>query len=147
MGDRDRAYKMLFGHERLIEDLLRGFLPEEVLDALDFDSLERVKTEFLAKDTSGKPRERRSDAVWKIRLRDGGQVLVYLMLEFQSTIDRWMALRVLTYTALLLEDLVRHGHVGQESGPDTIRKEIGEPHDAARSRPGEMVEPGRAGRS
>ena len=120
MGDQDHAYKILFGHERLIEDLLRGFLPEKVLGALDFASLERVKTDFLAEDTSGETRERRSDMVWKVRLKGGGEVFVYLMLEFQSTIDRWMALRVLTYTALLLEDLVRHGHVMPDGKLPTV---------------------------
>ena len=36
---------------------------------------------------------------------------IYLMLEFQSRVDPWMALRVLAYVALLYQDLVREGLV------------------------------------
>jgi len=113
-------YKVLFSQARLVEDLLRGFVPERHLEALDFESLEQVPANFVGEDTSGKTHERANDLVWKIRLKKGGQIFVYLMLEFQSTVARWMALRVLTYTSLLLQDLVRHGHLTPEGKLPTV---------------------------
>ncbi len=43
--------------------------------------------------------------IW--RLRWGERWLyVYLLLEFQSSVDRFMAVRLLTYVGLLYQDLV-----------------------------------------
>ena len=39
-----------------------------------------------------------------------------LLLEFQSTPDHWMALRTLSYTTLLLLDLVKTGKVRENEG-------------------------------
>jgi hypothetical protein len=45
--------------------------------------------------------------VWRLRSRDERWLYLYLLIEFQSTVDRFMALRVLTYVGLLCQDLVR----------------------------------------
>jgi len=102
----DRGYKLLFSDPTLVEELLRGFLPGTWTDKLDFTTLERMGGSFVSADL----RERHSDLIWRLRLRGeegGGWVYVYLLLEFQSTVDPFMALRLLTYTGLLLEEIVR----------------------------------------
>ena len=74
----DQSYKALFSHSLPVRDLLRG---------------------------------RASDIVWRVRFRDaqGGPewLLVLLMLEFQSGIDWFMALRVQGYAVRLYESLWR----------------------------------------
>jgi hypothetical protein len=40
----DPGYKLLFAHARMVEDLLRGFVPEAWVRGLDFATLERVST-------------------------------------------------------------------------------------------------------
>ena len=35
----------------------------------------------------------------------------YLLIEFQSTVDAWMAVRVMTYVGLLYQDLIRQKQV------------------------------------
>ena len=104
----DAAYKTLFSHPRVVRDLLRGFVPEPWIDALDLDSLEKLPAEFAGDDLR---RQRRADAVWRIRLR-GEWLYVLVLLEFQSTEDRYMALRILVYTGLLHQDLIRRGAAG-----------------------------------
>ena len=51
--------------------------------------------------------QRHGDTVWRLRL---GRRHVYLLvlLEFQSEDDHWMALRTLTYSGLLYQELVRN---------------------------------------
>ena len=83
--------------------LLREFAAGPWLDGLDLDGLERLATKFHA-DT-GERRE--GDLVWRIPGRDGGDAYVMLLLEFQSTPDHWMALRMLVYAGLLWQQLVR----------------------------------------
>ena len=100
----DRGYKLLFSDPTLLEELLRGFLPGDWTDRLDFTTLERVGNSFVSADL----RERHSDLIWRLRLRGDGEgwVYLYLLLEFQSTSDRFMAVRLLTYIGLLLEEII-----------------------------------------
>ena len=58
-----------------------------------------------------------SDTVWRVRARAEGRrgwLHVLVLLEFQSTDDETMALRVLEYTAMLYRELVREGHRGPD---------------------------------
>lgn len=103
MADPDNGYRLLFSHPRMVEGLLRGFVREPWVECLDFDSLERVSGSFVSRDL----RSRHNDVVWKLGWQEDGGA-VYLLVEFQSRPDRFMALRLLTYLALLYEDRVRN---------------------------------------
>ena len=73
---------------------------------LDFASLEKVGSGYVSDDL----REREDDLIWRVRFREGW-LYVYLLLEFQSTVDRFMAVRILTYLGLLYQDLIRTGQL------------------------------------
>jgi len=103
----DPAYKLLFSFPELVADLLRGFVHEDWVEQLDFATLEKVNRSFVSEDLRG----REDDVIWRVRW--GPEWLyVYLLLEFQSTVERYMAVRILTYVGLLYQDLVRAGQVG-----------------------------------
>ena len=109
MPDYDAGYKRLFSHPELVRDLLTGFVDEAWVAHLDLDSLERVDGSYVTDDL----RSRESDIVW--RARWGGRWLyVYLLIEFQSRPDRYMAVRMLGYLCLLYQDLIR----GKQLPPD-----------------------------
>jgi Putative transposase, YhgA-like/Domain of unknown function (DUF4351) len=55
-------------------------------------------------------RERVDDVVWRVKFREQW-LYVYLLLEFQSTVDRFMAVRILAYLGLLYQDLIRSGQL------------------------------------
>ncbi len=101
------ATSFSFSHPRMIVELLRGFLRESWVQTLDFSTLERVGGSFVSEDL----RERHSDMIWRVRWSgtEAGWFYVYLLVEFQSTPDPFMAVRILGYVALLLADLVRTG--------------------------------------
>jgi predicted transposase YdaD len=101
----DPGYKRIFSHRKMVEELIRGFLPGDWIERLDFSTLERMSGSFV----SGDLRERHSDLIWRVQLRgdEGGGVYLYLLLEFQSTSDPFMSVRLQTYTALLLEEIIR----------------------------------------
>jgi hypothetical protein len=99
----DHGYKLLFSHSQTIAELIRGFLPPDWVERLDLCTLERAGNEF----TSGDLRERRSDIIWRMHWKGERETWLYLLLEFQSTIDPFMAVRLLTYAGLLLEEILR----------------------------------------
>lgn len=105
----DASYKLLFSHAQMVEDLLRGFVPQAWVQELDFSTLEKLNASYVADDL----RDRHDDVVWRVRFRDKW-LYVYLLLEFQSTVDRFMAVRILSYTGLLYQDLIRSKQLSNE---------------------------------
>jgi len=104
MGKHDSSYKQFFSYPQLVADLLRDFVPNLEVDKLDFDSLEKVSGSYISDDL----RDREDDVIWKIRYHDYDDWLyIYLLMEFQSTIDHFMAVRIMTYIGLLYQDLIK----------------------------------------
>src|SRR3954451_12827058 len=99
MGDHDHAYKLLFAHPQMVRELLEGFVGGAWLTQIDFGTLERVSDNYVSEDL----RARADDIVWRVRC---GDRYVYLLLEFQSSVEPFMAVRVLTYVGLLYQDLI-----------------------------------------
>ena len=100
---QDPNYKRLFSFPRMVEDLLRAFLPAEVLAELDFSTLDKLPAEYVSDELL----QRHGDCVWRIHRR-GQWLYLLVLLEFQSTDEPRMALRILTYTSLLYQELVRN---------------------------------------
>lgn len=69
-----------------------------------YSTLEKVPGSYITEDF----RQREDDIVWRVRAGEEW-VYLYLLLEFQSSIDRYMALRVMVYVGLLYQDLIKAG--------------------------------------
>ena len=104
----DPIYRRLFGFPRMVRDLLRAVGDPDWLGDIDLGTLEKLSAEYVG--DSGQ--QRRGDAVWRVRFRNGWLYLLVL-LEFQSRSDARMALRNLEYTALLYRELDRRGELGE----------------------------------
>jgi hypothetical protein len=102
MPDHDSLYRRLFDHPEMVAQLLREFVAGPWLDDLDLEGMTRENATYHAE--TGDRRE--GDMVWRIPRRDGGDIYLLLLLEFQSTSDRWMALRMLAYAGLLWQHLL-----------------------------------------
>ena len=105
----DENYKKLFVFARMVEDLVRSLVPGDWLDEIDFSTLQKLSAEYVGDDL----RKRRGDTVWRVRSRRGW-LHVLVLLEFQSTDDPDMALRILEYTALLYRELRRNKALGPD---------------------------------
>ena len=113
MVDHDRSYKLLFSHAEMVRDLLEGFVRGDWVTRLDLSTLERVSGAYVSDDL----RTRASDIVWRARC---GSRYVYLSIEFQSTIEHAMALRVFSYVSLLYQELLRDKKISLDGGLPTI---------------------------
>ena len=84
----------------------------EWLDQFDFKRAERIATEEIVPGLAS----RLSDMVWRIPFRTaaGGTEYLYVvvLMEFQSQVDRFMALRVQSAVARLYEGLRKGGGAG-----------------------------------
>ena len=106
MAEHDHSYKLLFSHQQMVADLLRGFVHEPWVSQVDLATLEHVPGSYVSLDL----REREDDIIWRLHCGDEW-LYIYILLEFQSTVEEFMAVRIMTYEGLLYEDLIRNGVV------------------------------------
>ncbi|GAA3961543.1 hypothetical protein GCM10022278_19460 [Allohahella marinimesophila] len=99
----------------MVRDLVLGFIPLEWVHELDFSSLEKLNSSYISDDL----RERSDDIVWRVKFR-GRWLYLYILLEFQSTIDRFMAVRLLTYVGLLYQDLIKSKQLPSAGRPPPV---------------------------
>ncbi len=92
----DASYKNFFTHPRTVIDTLRA-AAGDIARHLDFATLERMPASFVTKHLG----QRHTDMLWRIGTVGGGWVYILILLEFQSTVDRRMALRMMDYTATM----------------------------------------------
>ena len=100
--DQDAAWKRLFGQPVVVRHLLRGFAGK-VVDLLDLDTLQQLPASWVAADGE----QRRGDMAWRASYADGSGRSLVLLIEFQSTVDHGMSIRVIRYEAMAFGGL-RH---------------------------------------
>ena len=104
--DHDAAWKRLFDLPIVVEHLLRAFVGE-VAGVLDLGSLRELSASWAGADAE----QRHGDAVWRVPYADGTGRSLVLLLEFQSTVDQDMAMRVLRYQGMAFDALRRQGEL------------------------------------
>ena len=103
----DASYKGFFAQRRTVADTLLG-AARDLARHLDFSTLERLPASFVTEHLG----QRHADMLWRIQTTDAQWLYLLILLEFQSTIDRRMALRMTDYTVRILRGLG-----GDELGP------------------------------
>jgi predicted transposase/invertase (TIGR01784 family) len=104
LGVHDMGYKLIFSHPQMIRDLLLGFVKEDWVEQLDFESLERQNGSYVSDDFA----EREDDIIWRVKwIGEDRWMYIYLLIEFQTDADRHMALRMMNYVSCLYQDLVK----------------------------------------
>jgi hypothetical protein len=115
-GPHDLFVRFTFGQPEQAMAELRAALPSFVVSRVDWDSLRRESGSVV----DPRLRETQSDLLFSARLKDSGrELLLYVLLEHQSSVDRWMALRMLRYVLRLLEQW-REGHPESELLPVVV---------------------------
>ncbi len=85
----------------MVVDLVRGYARELDLDEIDYTTLEPASPSYLGAEAV----KRYGDLLWKVQTKGGRPVYVLVLLEFQSSVQDYMAVRLMTYVGLLYESL------------------------------------------
>lgn len=102
----DIAYKELFSHPEFVEQLIDGFAPAEIAALMDFSTLQQHSGNYVTPLFE----EKFDDVVWSVEATWQGitqRVYLYILLEFQSTVDQRMPLRMLHYVACFHDHLLK----------------------------------------
>ena len=106
----DASYKSFFARRRTVADTLRAFA-SDIATHLDFATLERMPASFVTRALD----QRHADMLWRVQTVGDRWLYILVLLEFQSTVDRRMAVRMMVYTAAIWERLEPDdlGHGGE----------------------------------
>ena len=104
---QDKTWRELFSHPDMLKELMEGFIAEEFIKEINFEKIEKLNNTYITK----KFKKRETDLIVKLLTYKGVETYIYLLLEFQSTVDKYMALRMLNYITLFYQDLIEQGQV------------------------------------
>ncbi len=107
----DTGYKLLFSHAELVQQLLEGFAPPELVRLLDFSTLKLANGSYVTPAM----KQREDDVVWSVSMGDN-TLYLYILLEFQSTVDAAMPVRMMQYVAALYESLIKEKSINPSEG-------------------------------
>ncbi|MCB0187947.1 MAG: Rpn family recombination-promoting nuclease/putative transposase, partial [Caldilineaceae bacterium] len=110
MNIHDSGYKRLFSNKTIFRQLIESFVEEPWVQELDFTHATRIDKSFVAEHY----KETESDIIYRVPLhRPNGKaidVYFYVLIEFQSSVQRFMVVRVLHYiSSLYLDHLNTYG--------------------------------------
>jgi predicted transposase/invertase (TIGR01784 family) len=103
----DKTLKELFSRPEIVKNFMQGFVGEEFVNDIDFNRIEKKNTSYITKTF----KNRYTDLVIKLNMTGGKCAYLYILFEFQSTIDKLMPLRILNYMLLLYEDLIKQKEI------------------------------------
>jgi predicted transposase/invertase (TIGR01784 family) len=102
----DTGYKELFSYPEFVQQLIEGFAPAEIAKLMDFSTLKSHSGNYITPLFE----EKIEDVVWSVEVTWEGvtqRVFLYILLEFQSSVDRTMPIRLLHYAACFYSELLK----------------------------------------
>ena len=88
----DKGYRQLLADKRVFLELLKTFVREDWVKAIDADDLILMNKSYVLQDFS----EKEADVVYRLKTNDKS-VIFYVLLELQSTVDYLIPFRLLLY--------------------------------------------------
>ncbi len=89
---QDKGYKYLLSVKKVFLELLRSFVRQGWVNEIDESNIVRVDKSFILQDF----RDKEADLVYWIKMNDK-DVIFYILMEMQSTVDFQMPYRLLLY--------------------------------------------------
>ncbi|MCX7727131.1 MAG: Rpn family recombination-promoting nuclease/putative transposase, partial [Chitinispirillaceae bacterium] len=101
----DKWYSRIFSNPKILEELFTSFVDEAFVKSLDFSQVKKLNTKFVP----ASERARHADLIFEIACKNKRRAYIYLFLEFQSTVDKLMPLRMARYILEFYDELIRSG--------------------------------------
>ena len=111
----DTGYKELFSYPEFVQALIEGFTLDELAELMDFSTLKNHSGHYITPLFE----EKIEDLVWSVEITFGKsrqRIFLYILLEFQSTVDLSMPIRLLHYVACFYDHLIKTGETTAAQG-------------------------------
>ena len=107
MGKYDDAYKFLFSNKKIFLQLLQSFVDEDFIKDIHLDDIDLLDKSFVSDEFL----QRESDIIYRIKLK-ANEIYIYILVEFQSTVDKSIPVRMLLYLLQFYDLLLRNSRKG-----------------------------------
>ena len=98
----DKGYKYFLSNPHIFLDFIKNFIKEKWAVEIDEKSLEKLDKSYIGPDFS----EKEADLVYRAKIKDS-EVIFYILLELQSTVDYTMPFRLLVYMVYIWMDIIK----------------------------------------
>lgn len=99
-NQHDKTYKSFLTDKKDFIEFLKGFLKESWVEDIKEEQVELVNKSFVLKDYT----EKEADLIYKVKIEDN-EIIFYILLELQSTVDFTMPYRLLEYMLALWKNI------------------------------------------
>jgi len=97
----DKGYKRLFSNKLIFQQLITTFVTEDWVKECDFEQCQKIDKSFISEHY----KETESDIIYQVKFKNKN-AYIYLLLEFQSSVSWYMALRMLNYVSNFYMDYI-----------------------------------------
>jgi predicted transposase/invertase (TIGR01784 family) len=105
----DSAYKALFSNPRIFYQLIHYFVDEDFVKEIQPENIKRLeKSSFVSEEFL----QRESDLIYHVELNNK-DLYFYILIEFQSTPDKRIPVRLYSYLFLLYEQIMKQSQKGK----------------------------------
>ncbi|MCH3965127.1 MAG: Rpn family recombination-promoting nuclease/putative transposase [Clostridium sp.] len=101
--EHDVGYKYIFSHKETFLELLHGFVKKDWVNLIKSEDLMLIDKSYILEDFS----EEESDIVYRVNVQ-GQDVIFYILLEFQSSVDYRMPMRLLFYIVEIWREILKN---------------------------------------
>ncbi len=98
----DRGYKLLLSSKHIFLEMIRSFVHRGWVNHIDEAHMIKVDKSFILPDFRGKE----ADLVYRVKIK-GREVIFYILIEMQSTVDVQMPWRLLLYQVEIWRQIMR----------------------------------------
>ncbi|WP_341753533.1 Rpn family recombination-promoting nuclease/putative transposase [Candidatus Tisiphia endosymbiont of Dioctria rufipes] len=95
----DKLFKRIMSNEIAAKEFLEYYLPSDFKEKVDLSKITIEKESYIEETLQ----EKFSDIVYSVKTKSDDSAFIYILLDHQSTVDYWMALRLWRYALLLCE--------------------------------------------
>lgn len=110
----DKGYKYLLSSEKVFLELLESFVDASWVRRIDPRRMTRIDKTYILQDFH----EKEADLVYRVQLKDQ-EVIFYLLLEMQSTVDFQMPYRLYQYMGEIWRDVLKNTDPGTAARKDS----------------------------
>ena len=97
----DKGYKRLFSNKLIFQQLITTFVTEDWVKECNFEQCQKIDKSFISEHY----KETESDIIYQVKFKNNN-AYIYLLLEFQSSVSWYMALRMLNYVSNFYMDYI-----------------------------------------
>jgi predicted transposase/invertase (TIGR01784 family) len=96
--EHDKGYKGLFSKKRNFLHFLKKYIQADWVNNIDENDLVLIDKSFIEADY----KDKESDVIYKVKFKDS-EIIFYVLLELQSTVNQTMPFRLLKYMTELMK--------------------------------------------